>query len=113
MTSTSLSAEVAAPRRPRVTRRSLREKTIFVLLAAPNIALILAFTYRPLLMNMYYSTLDWHDERATGPSTPPARENDNLIPKAYEDFNVAQLQELVSGYGPLSEVWFDMGHPTP
>jgi len=42
-----------------VTRRSLREKTIFVLLAAPNIALILAFTYRPLLMNMYYSTLDW------------------------------------------------------
>lgn len=59
MTSTSLSAEVAAPRRPRVTRRSLREKTIFVLLAAPNIALILAFTYRPLLMNMYYSTLDW------------------------------------------------------
>ena len=42
-----------------MTRRSLREKTIFVLLAAPNIALILAFTYRPLLMNMYYSTLDW------------------------------------------------------
>ncbi len=59
MTRTSLSAEAAAPRRPRMTRRSLREKTIFVLLAAPNIALILAFTYRPLLMNMYYSTLDW------------------------------------------------------
>jgi alpha-L-fucosidase len=61
---------------------------------------------------VYYSTIDWHDPRATPPSTPPTRENDNLIPKSHEDFNVAQLQELTTKYGPLSEIWFDMGQPT-
>ena len=62
---------------------------------------------------VYYSTIDWHDPRATPPSTPPTRENDNLIPKSHEDFNVAQLEELTTRYGPLSEIWFDMGQPTP
>ncbi|WP_433201485.1 carbohydrate ABC transporter permease [Dactylosporangium sp. CS-047395] len=32
---------------------------IFVALAAPNFALIVVFTYRPLFQNIYYSTLDW------------------------------------------------------
>ncbi|QIK73130.1 sugar ABC transporter permease [Propioniciclava coleopterorum] len=48
-----------AARRSRLSRRTLREWALFVLLAAPNVALILAFTYRPLLTNVYYSTLDW------------------------------------------------------
>jgi len=55
---------------------------------------------------VYYSTIDWHfgdiaDHR-----------NDNPISKAHEDFNVAQLRELMTGYGPITEIWFDMGHPT-
>jgi alpha-L-fucosidase len=62
---------------------------------------------------VYYSTIDWHDPRATPPSIPPTPENDNLIPKSHEDFNVAQIEELTTRYGPLSEVWFDMGQPTP
>lgn len=62
---------------------------------------------------VYYSTIDWHDPRANGISQPPAKENDNEIPKAHEDYNVAQLKELTTRYGPLSEVWFDMGRPTP
>ncbi len=32
---------------------------MFGLLAFPNIALILVFVYRPLITNMYFSTLDW------------------------------------------------------
>lgn len=32
---------------------------MFLALAFPNIALIAMFTYRPLIMNVYYSTLDW------------------------------------------------------
>ena len=62
---------------------------------------------------VYYSTIDWQDPRANGISQPPANENDNEIPKAHEDYNVAQLKELTTRYGPLSELWFDMGRPTP
>jgi len=62
---------------------------------------------------VYYSTIDWHDPRANGISQPPAKENDNVIPKEHEDYNVAQLKELTTRYGPLTEVWFDMGQPTP
>jgi sn-glycerol 3-phosphate transport system permease protein len=40
-------------------RRAWRDAAVFVLLAAPNIALIAMFTYRPLVLNVYYSTLDW------------------------------------------------------
>jgi alpha-L-fucosidase len=63
-----------------------------------------------LKFGVYYSTIDWHFPGGTGADMP---RNDNLIPKAHEDFNVAQLKELMSGYGPLAEIWFDMGKPTP
>jgi alpha-L-fucosidase len=55
---------------------------------------------------VYYSTIDWHF------GDPPDRRNDNPITEAHEEFNVAQLRELMTGYGPISEIWFDMGHPT-
>ncbi len=62
---------------------------------------------RNMPFGVYYSTIDWHfgDE--------PMEKNDNPISQAHEEFNVAQLRELLSGYGPISEIWFDMGHPTP
>jgi alpha-L-fucosidase len=63
-----------------------------------------------LLFGVYYSTIDWHDERATPPDVPG---NDNPIPPAHAEFNIRQIRELMSNYGPLTEIWFDMGHPTP
>ncbi|MBF4993865.1 sugar ABC transporter permease [Arthrobacter gandavensis] len=33
---------------------------LFALLAGPNIALLLVFTYKPLLQSLYYSTLQWN-----------------------------------------------------
>lgn len=39
--------------------RDKRDIPIFLLFALPNVVLILAFTYRPLFTNIYYSTLDW------------------------------------------------------
>jgi sn-glycerol 3-phosphate transport system permease protein len=47
--------------RPRRTsrRHARREALVFLALAAPNLALIAMFTYRPLVLNIYYSTLDW------------------------------------------------------
>lgn len=65
---------------------------------------------RGLSFGVYYSTIDWN---FPGSSPPDVRDNNNPIPPAHEEFNVGQLRELLSNYGPLSEIWFDMGKPTP
>lgn len=50
----------AAPRQRKYwTPRARREAWVFAALALPNLLLIAAFTYRPLVANIYYSTLDW------------------------------------------------------
>lgn len=62
---------------------------------------------RNMPFGVYYSTIDWHF------GDTPTERNDNPISKEHEEFNVAQLRELLTQYGPLSEIWFDMGHPMP
>ena len=52
--------EERAAARKQAKRRTLsRNWSLFLLFAGPNILLILAFIYYPLISNMYYSTLDW------------------------------------------------------
>ncbi len=47
--------------RPRARPRNrLRNWLLFAVLAGPNIALLVVFTYRPLLQSFYYSTLQWN-----------------------------------------------------
>ncbi|WP_199921737.1 carbohydrate ABC transporter permease [Psychromicrobium lacuslunae] len=41
------------------TARTKRDAWIFLAFALPNIALIVLFTYRPLIANIQYSLLDW------------------------------------------------------
>lgn len=51
------------PRRSRPRPRSrgkLRNWLLFAVLAGPNIALLVVFTYRPLLQSFYLSTLQWN-----------------------------------------------------
>ncbi len=43
----------------RSSARARKEALWFLALALPNLILIGAFTYRPLIMNMYFSTLNW------------------------------------------------------
>lgn len=46
-------------RRRATSRRNRREYLVFLAFATPNLLLIIFFTYRPLLSNIYYSTLNW------------------------------------------------------
>ncbi|WP_219420436.1 carbohydrate ABC transporter permease [Pseudonocardia nigra] len=52
--------------RPAIRARSVRRRTplrnwlLFAALAGPNIALLIVFTYRPLLQSFHYSTLQWN-----------------------------------------------------
>lgn len=55
----STTQQPAPPRGARLSARKRRDALWFVALAVPNIILILLFTYRPLLTNVYYSMLDW------------------------------------------------------
>ena len=63
MASVTTTADSARPvlRRPprRWGSRNRHDYLVFIAFAAPNILLIAAFTYRPLLSNVYYSTLNW------------------------------------------------------
>lgn len=56
---------------------------------------------------VYFSLIDWN----LGHNYDP--DNLNTIPREMEDILCEQLRELVSGYGELCELWFDMSTPTP
>jgi sn-glycerol 3-phosphate transport system permease protein len=52
-------ADAPRAKRHRFSTRSRRDYLIFLAFATPNLVLIALFTYRPLLSNIYYSTLNW------------------------------------------------------
>lgn len=58
-------------------------------------------------LGIYFSLVDWH---AGHPFDP---DNENPIPASMEPLIEQQLTELMSHYGPIVEVWFDMSRPTP
>ncbi|UNS97398.1 alpha-L-fucosidase [Streptomyces tubbatahanensis] len=59
-----------------------------------------------LEFGVYFSLVDWH----AGHSFDP--DNSNPIPASMEPLIEGQLRELMTGYGPIAEVWFDMSAPT-
>lgn len=59
-----------------------------------------------LKLGLYYSLVDWHQGHEFD------HNNCNEIPESIEKIIVEQLQELLTNYGPIAEVWFDMGAPT-
>ncbi|MEI8372547.1 MAG: alpha-L-fucosidase [Planctomycetota bacterium] len=56
----------------------------------------------------YYSTCDWHhpDFPLTSPGGKVKRSVVNL--DRYNDYLEAQVKELITGYGPLVGIWFDV-----
>lgn len=61
-----------------------------------------------LRFGTYHSVCDWHhpDFPLTSPGGSVERPNSNL--DRYEQYLRAQLTELVTGYGPLGLMWFDV-----
>ena len=67
-----------------------------------------------LKLGLYYSTPDWHFN-GPHPERNPVDGKYSVfgkVSKANEDFQVAQLKELLSNYGDIVELFFDMGEPT-
>ena len=58
---------------------------------------------------MYFSLIDWHFPQAY----PISSHNCDFITPQHHEFTKQQVTELLTNYGPISELWFDMGSNTP
>ena len=58
---------------------------------------------------MYYSIIDWNYPHAY----PISSHNADFITPQHHKFSKQQITELLTNYGNVSELWFDMGSNTP
>ena len=58
-----------------------------------------------LKLGLYFSNIDWHYPQAS----PISSHNSDYITPEHHEFNKKQITELLTNYGPISELWFDMG----
>ena len=61
-----------------------------------------------LKLGLYFSLIDWNYPQAY----PISSHNADFITPEHFEFNKKQLVELLTNYGPISELWFDMGSQT-
>jgi len=62
-----------------------------------------------LKFGVYFSLIDWN---YPGAQPFKSTRNSDRIPSLHHKFNMHQVEELLSNYGEISEIWFDMGSPT-
>ncbi|MBM6759143.1 alpha-L-fucosidase [Bacteroides mediterraneensis] len=62
-----------------------------------------------LRFGLYFSLIDWHYPYAS----PMSPHNADFITEAHHNYTKQQLKELLTRYGTISELWFDMGSNTP
>ena len=65
-------------------------------------------------LGLYYSTPDWHFNGSNQERNPDDGKLSvfGKVSKENEDYQVAQLKELLTNYGEIVELFFDMGEPT-
>ncbi|MFC6099410.1 alpha-L-fucosidase [Olivibacter domesticus] len=59
-------------------------------------------------LGLYFSNIDWHFPEAS----PISSHNSDSIPPLHHQYNLAQIRELLTNYGEITELWFDMGSNT-
>lgn len=62
-----------------------------------------------LRFGLYYSLIDWHFPYAY----PISSHNADFVTPEHHEFSKEQVRELLTNYGPVSELWFDMGSLQP
>lgn len=62
-----------------------------------------------LNFGLYFSLIDWNFPHAY----PISSHNADFVTKEHHEFSKAQVRELLTSYGPISELWFDMGSLEP
>ena len=62
-----------------------------------------------LNFGLYFSLIDWNFPYAY----PISSHNADFVTPQHHEFSMAQVRELLTGYGPISELWFDMGSLQP
>ena len=60
-------------------------------------------------LGLYFSIIDWHYPHAY----PISSHNCDFITPQHHELSKRQVTELLTNYGPISELWFDMGSNTP
>jgi alpha-L-fucosidase len=58
-----------------------------------------------LKFGLYFSLIDWHYPQAS----PISSHNSDFITPEHHAYNKKQVTELLTRYGVISELWFDMG----
>ncbi|MFN9326222.1 MAG: alpha-L-fucosidase [Flavobacteriales bacterium] len=79
-----------------------------------------AFRNEGLWTGAYFSKPDWHSPYYWWPYFPPKDRNVNYLPTRYperwqqfKDFTAGQIEELMTGYGPMDILWLDGGQVRP
>jgi alpha-L-fucosidase len=77
-------------------------------------AILDAFRNKGMMAGMYYSKPDWNCEYYWWPYFPTPDRHVNYNPakhperwKQFQDFTYHQIQELMTGYGPIDILWLD------
>ncbi|MBL7980211.1 MAG: alpha-L-fucosidase [Flavobacteriales bacterium] len=79
-----------------------------------------AFRTQGLWTGAYFSKPDWHSPDYWWPYFPPKDRSVNYLPtkhperwQAFKDHTYAQIEELMTGYGPVDILWLDGGWVRP